>query len=562
MVPLDFFEDVEEEEKHDVGDSDEDEMLLGNQVGPTAYELALTQKGRIQFISGGRRYQVKSQKPILCEPGHECVLKLYCSHKGCQVSAYVNRTVPLEVAEPAQAEFTDWRFEPVDRVHVADCLPNLCLNEEVLFRQHILREATNSPALNLTDIYAQALANVTADHRQYMPTETSFQSSFYKHRRLLQQNPQSHETLTDDLVPNVCRGTVYGDVDSDLFYRGISHFNVGDCVHSNMFFFGEDFFVQLMRAPDWAVDGTFRWLPKAFQGRSCQLFVIHFFIGGPEHRRAIPAVYVLCSHHDVASYLNIIGFLHHTAEELNVQHNEDEDWDLLVVDGKTAMMDFELAIHQAFIQALPNTIRRGCDFHRCYATYNHLCELGLRGQYQNPTFLVPSLKDIVGALFALSFVEVPHVVNTFDQIVVHAAPLVANVPRVNSLFAYFRRQWLGFTVALPQGNIDHIALWNFHDDLNERRTNNDVEGWHRVFNSQLRQSRNLWQYIRTLQNEQLKQQTRFAQFLNGQVIARIRDHRQQVKEETLLLLRTQYLQGHYPTRLDYVLRVGKLCYSV
>ena len=89
-----------------------------------------------------------------------------------------------------------------------------------------------------------------------------------------------------------------------------------------------------------------------------------------------------------------------------------------------------------------------------------------------------------------------------------------------------------------------------------------MEGWHRVFNSKLRCSRNLWQYIRTLQDEQTRQDTRFAQFLNGQIIARIRDHQQEVKEAKLLLLRSQYLEGRYPTRLSYVLRVGKFCYSV
>ena len=64
----------------------------------------------------------------------------------------------------------------------------------------MLREAQFSPALNLTDIYALALELVPAEHRQNMPTETSLQTTFYRHRALLQQNPADHEYLTDDLV--------------------------------------------------------------------------------------------------------------------------------------------------------------------------------------------------------------------------------------------------------------------------------------------------------------------------------------------------------------------------
>jgi hypothetical protein len=162
------------------------------------------------------------------------------------------------------------------------------------------------------------------------------------------------------------------------------------------------------------------------------------------------------------------------------------------------------------------TERRGCDFHRAHAIYTHLSTvLGLKAEYQNPTFLTPCLKDIAGALFALAFIEIGHVVAAFDQIVVHAAPLVAHRPSVLRLFQYFRRTWLRVTAANPAGDLEYIALWNYWDDPNERHTNNDCEGWHRVLNSQLRRSRNLWQYIRVLQTHQEQQSTRYAQFLNG-----------------------------------------------
>ena len=394
-------------------------------------------------------------------------MKLYCAYKGCPVSAYVNRTV--QEALPVQEDFSDWRFLPADRDHLPECLPDLCLVSEHLFRRKVLREAQFSPALNLTDIYALALELVPAEHRQNMPTETSLQTTFYRHRALLQQNPADHEYLTDDLVPEVCRGVVYDDLHSDTFFRGIVHFNVGETVHSIMFFYSEDFFVQLMRAPEWAADGTFRWLPRAFQGRQSQLFIIHFFIGGPEHRRAIPALYALCSHRDIPNYLNIIGFMRQQAQELNAQHVDDPDWTVLVIDGKTIMLDFESAIHAGFAQALPGTVLRGCDFHRCHAIYQHLSsELGLKAEYQNPSFNAPPLKDIVGALFALSFVEVVHVFDTFSQIVTYAAPLVAHQPRVGQLFTYFRRQWLKVTQASPQGNMEYIALWNFFANADER----------------------------------------------------------------------------------------------
>ena len=88
-IPLDFFENADDEEKN-VGEED-----MGAQVPPSRYCLALTQKGKIQFICDGRKYQVKSQSPAACAPGEQCVMKLYCAYKGCQVSAFVNRTVQV-----------------------------------------------------------------------------------------------------------------------------------------------------------------------------------------------------------------------------------------------------------------------------------------------------------------------------------------------------------------------------------------------------------------------------------------------------------------------------------
>ena len=62
MVPIEFFQNVEEEEENDSDDDVQNEMLPGADVAP-AFCLAFTQKGRIQFICDGRKYQVKSQSP-------------------------------------------------------------------------------------------------------------------------------------------------------------------------------------------------------------------------------------------------------------------------------------------------------------------------------------------------------------------------------------------------------------------------------------------------------------------------------------------------------------------
>jgi len=188
MDPMDFFDGVIEE----LNDGAVEAFNIGAVVIPIAWTLALTSKGKIQFIADGRKYQLKSQSPKICEVGEDCVLKLYCSTKGCDVSAYVNRHVTA--GTPDGLDFDNFRFEPPERVHLTICLSDAYLESEIQFRSYINREAEMSPALSLADVYAAGIALIPAAHSQFMPTETSLQSSFYAHRAIFNFNPGTFQS--------------------------------------------------------------------------------------------------------------------------------------------------------------------------------------------------------------------------------------------------------------------------------------------------------------------------------------------------------------------------------
>jgi len=131
---------------------------------------------------------VSVQSPAQCAPGATCLLKVYCAAKTCPVSAFVSRAVTENV--PVQDVFSEWHFDPAGREHLPDCLHDPALASELLFRQHVLNEAANSPALSLHAVYVQAVQMVPAEHRALMPTEVSLNNSFYKHRQTVSKNPR------------------------------------------------------------------------------------------------------------------------------------------------------------------------------------------------------------------------------------------------------------------------------------------------------------------------------------------------------------------------------------
>ena len=80
------------------------------------------------------------------------------------------------------------------------------------------------------------------------------------------------------------------------------------------------------------------------------------------------------------------------------------------------------------------------------------------------------------------------------------------------------------------GDMQRITSFNVHLNDDQNRTNNDVEGWHRVRNQDLLEGKNLLNYIRILQNHQCEQQLWVAQALNGTRISRIQSSQQRKRK--------------------------------
>ena len=68
------------------------------------------------------------------------------------------------------------------------------------------------------------------------------------------------------------------------------------------------------------------------------------------------------------------------------------------------------------------------------------------------------------------------------------AELIEANQNVRSFLQYFERQWMS-----------NVTIWNVYDVLSHR-TNNNLEGTHRLFLTLFGISSNLWQFVEVLQN--------------------------------------------------------------
>lgn len=172
----------------------------------------------------------------------------------------------------------------------------------------------------------------------------------------------------------------------------------------------------------------------------------------------------------------------------------------LQLNPATIWSDFETGLIPAVRAEFPIAIHHGCLFHFTQAIYRQVQHLGLVADYQNDEVL----RSQVRQLMAIGFIPANQVRAVFQLLQAEADVRLAN------LFEYFNRQWMTNTP---------LAMWNVYGL--ERRTNNDVEGWHRRFNGLVQKHHpNIFLVIERFQDEQAATEVMIQQIEGGQRVNR------------------------------------------
>ena len=167
----------------------------------------------------------------------------------------------------------------------------------------------------------------------------------------------------------------------------------------------------------------------------------------------------------------------------------------------TIYSDFESGLLPAVREEFPTSIHRGCYFHFTQAIYRQVQQLGLQ-QANNED---EDLRIQIRELMSLGFVPIVYVREVFDIL------RRRSLPQLAELLLYFERQWLLQTPA---------TMWNVYGV--SRRTNNDLEGWHRRFNGTVSKHHpNIFALIEAIMREQDATEVTVNQIRGGQRVNRV-----------------------------------------
>lgn len=145
------------------------------------------------------------------------------------------------------------------------------------------------------------------------------------------------------------------------------------------------------------------------------------------------------------------------------------------------MLDFEMAVWNAFAECFPNVQLHGCSFHFTQAIFRKVQSLGMQVQYQEN---VP-VRKFIRKLMALCFLPHHHVASMFA-----ALQQQVSSERLEELCSYIKVTWLD-TWKPQQWSIYGMPI----------RTNNDVEGWHHKINRRSRHSTPFYLLLQVLHEE-------------------------------------------------------------
>lgn len=236
-------------------------------------------------------------------------------------------------------------------------------------------------------------------------------------------------------------------------------------------------FQEMCEAQVAFADGTFQVCPHPFY----QLYIIHIVHANGVRMR--PCVWCLLTRKTGQIYSELFTQLRQLAQ----QRGHPIIWTKF-------RTDFEVAVMNTVAEVFPGLTVTGCFFHFCSAIIKKLREMGFGPDYANSvTYVKVTAKSIMG----LAFLPPLIVADTFTEICNDYNNPPANAaarPNLDMFFLYVQSSWI-------DGGVAEVGRWTI-GNLNSKRTNNDLEGYHSRLLAKFKRHPNLWKFIKTLQTEE------------------------------------------------------------
>ncbi len=240
-------------------------------------------------------------------------------------------------------------------------------------------------------------------------------------------------------------------------------------------------------------------------------------------------------------YTVLFDFLKTKLEEMN-RTRANIQWRIF-------MNDFESGLIPALEAAFPddvqhpekNILRQGCYYHFCSAVIKALQRYHLKADYDDPE---SPLRNFIKLLLASAFAPPEEMEQVTATILGDYMPeQYRNNPNMLEFLQYFNTQWFN-NPNLP------VAMWSVWQ-LDDHRTNNNLEGWHRYLNSELGAHENLWRFMLGLRKVQNNVENDEIQMQNNRHPAK-RQKSDREKEDALRTLKASYIAGNIGT-MNYLL---------
>ena len=208
-------------------------------------------------------------------------------------------------------------------------------------------------------------------------------------------------------------------------------------------------------------DGTFSTAPTNLFS---QLYTVHGEISAGEEKTVVPLVYAFLPNKLQRTYERVLEVIREKVD----------------INPRTWIVDFERGAINAIEKYWPN-VTRGCYFHLQQSVYRKVVELGCKSNYENDSQFVHHIKCIS----ALAFLPENEVEEGFRTLTNHSAfPVEAT-----QIAGYFHKTYIGLNQADSSVGrpLFAVKFWNVNERTknDDHRTNNQVEGWHRRFQSVL-----------------------------------------------------------------------------
>ena len=351
--------------------------------------------------------------------------------------------------------------------HREHCIPDPEMRsiEKVITELKIKVRSQATPIPSLFDESAAMLSQspITASR---FPLFNQIDTSLYRER--LRHLPALPKLRSELDLPDHLKQTMTGN-----------NFHIYSSVNNDLIVFGIECNIRkLSTNSHWCVDGTFKSVPKLF----VQLFSIHVFEGD----KLIPLIYCLLSSKTQSMYSELFRALKDKANTLDI-----------ILMPSLFTCDFERGLISSIRLEFPTASIRGCYFHFCQAVYRRVQTLGLSTLYIHDQ----ESRLYIRKLLAIAFVPIDLIPQTFQNLKYMCQP------ELQSLFTYFENFWID--------TVNH-NLWNMYGI--QRRTNNNLEGWHLRLNRAIGKTHaNIYEFILKIIKEQGVTETLLAQIEAGNI---------------------------------------------